>query len=301
MKKVVISGGSGLIGGNLTKLLVKSGYEVVILTRNPSKFHSSNGISYSKLDLSSVSATSSILDGAYSVINLAGSGVADKKWTLAYKEEIHNSRINITSHLVQAINSLENKPNSFISASAIGIYGDRGDESLNEKSHLSTSFLSKVCMDWEQEADDCSNDVRVVKTRLGIVLAKDGGALSKMIMPFRFFIGGPLGSGKQWMSWIHIDDVCNLYLWCIENNEVSGVINFTSPNPVTMNYFAYQLGKSLNRPSFLKVPEFALKLILGESSDVILASQRVYPTAAEHLAYKFIFEDLNSAFEQILD
>ncbi len=301
MKKIVISGGTGLIGSKLTELLVHSGYEVVILTRNPSRYKSEKGISYSKIDLADLNNSISVFENAYSIINLAGAGVADKKWTPQYKKEIYDSRINLTSHIVEAINRTENKPNSFISASAIGIYGDRGDEQLNEKSHAADTFLAKVCSDWEMEADKCNDSVRVVKSRIGIVLDRNGGALPKMLMPYKLFVGGAIGSGNQWMSWTHIDDICNLFLWCIESNDVSGAVNFTAPNPVTMNYFAYHLGKTIKRPSFFKVPAFVLKLILGESAEVVLASQRVYPLAALHLGYKFKFENLNLALDDILN
>lgn len=300
MKKIILSGGTGLIGSKLSKLLVDSGYEVVILTRNPSRFKPEHNITYSKIDLADLNNSISILENAYSIINLAGAGVADKKWTPEYKKEIYDSRINLTSHLVEAINRTENKPNSFISASAIGIYGDRGDEQLNEKSQATETFLANVCVDWEKVADRCGDSVRVVKSRIGIVLARNGGALPKMLMPYKLFVGGALGSGNQWMSWIHIDDICNLFLWCIENNDALGVFNFTAPNPVTMNYFSYHLGKTIKRPSIFKVPAFVLKLILGESAEVVLASQRVYPTEALHLGFKFNFENLNLALNDIL-
>ena len=300
MKKIVISGGTGMIGMRLTRLLVESGYEVIVLTRNPEKYKSKPGISYAALNLSDAGLTAKIIDGVQSIINLAGAGIGDKRWSPEYKEIILNSRIDVTAHLVSAMSLAENPPESFISASAVGIYGDRANEKLNEKSHVGDSFLSKVSIYWEHEADKCRSDVRLVKSRLGVVLAREGGALPKMLTPFKFFVGGAIGTGKQWMSWIHITDVCRLFLWCIENQDVKGVVNFVAPNPVTMNDFAKELGRSVRRPSIFKVPEFVIKLILGESAEMVLSSQRIYPTAAGHLGFDFQFPNLNEALDNLV-
>lgn len=301
MKRIVIAGGTGFIGKHLSKYLILNGYEVVILSRNPQKHKNINGITYAKLDLNNIETTAKAINDAYAVVNLSGAGIGDKRWTPEYKELIHDSRVSVTSHLVKVLNHVEKKPKSFISASAIGIYGDRGDEILNEKSGLRSTFLANVCHDWEKEADNCEQDIRLVKTRMGIILSLDGGALPKMFTPFKFFIGGPIGSGRQWMSWIHIDDICNMFLMVIENEESRGVVNFVAPNPVQMDEFADSLGKSLGRPSFFRLPAFILKIILGESSELVLASQRVYPTAAGHLGYKFKFETLSDALKNILN
>jgi uncharacterized protein len=300
MKKIVISGGTGMIGKRLTKMLVETGYEVIILTRNPEKYKSKPGISYAAMDLSDAGRTAKIIEGVQSIINLAGAGIADKRWSPEYKEVILNSRIDTTAHLVEAMSLAEKAPESFISASAVGIYGNRGNEKLNEKSHVGDSFLSKVSIYWEHEADKCHPDVRLVKSRIGIVLAREGGALPKMLTPYKFFIGGAIGTGQQWMSWIHIDDICRLFLWCIENSDVKGVLNFVAPNPVTMNDFAKELGHSLHRPSIFKVPEFVIKLMLGESAELVLSSQRIYPTAAEHLGFDFKYPNLNSALKDLV-
>lgn len=300
MKKIVIAGGTGMIGNHLTKMLVNSGYEVSILTRNPSKYQESEFVKYAALNTNDLAGTIKQLEGVYSVVNLSGAGVADKKWTNEYKKEIYDSRINITSHLIYAVNAAEKPPQSFISASAIGIYGNRADEKLNEKSQVSDTFLAKVCVDWEYEADKCRVETRLVKARIGVVLAMEGGALPQMLTPFKFFAGGAIGSGKQWLSWIHIEDICRLFLFCIENNEASGVFNFVAPNPVTMNDFAKELGRVISRPSFFKVPEFVLRIILGESADIVLASQRIYPTASEHSGFIFKHYELNSALKNLL-
>ena len=300
MKRIVIAGGTGFIGKHLSKHLAMNGYEVVILTRNPPKSNEIDSITYEKLEINNIENTAKVINDAFAVINLSGAGIGDKRWTPEYKKIIHDSRVGVTSHLIKVLNLVEKKPKSFISASAIGIYGDRGDEMLNEKSGLSNDFLANVCHDWEMEADNCPQDIRLVKTRMGIILSIDGGALPKMITPFKFFIGGPIGSGNQWMSWIHIDDICNMFLMVIENEESSGVINFVAPNPVQMNEFAETLGKTLGRPSFFRLPAFILKIILGESSVLVLESQRVNPTAAEQLGYKFKFETLSDALKNIL-
>jgi uncharacterized protein (TIGR01777 family) len=301
MKRIVIAGGTGLIGNKLSELLINNGYEVLILTRNPNNYKSNNDkIKYGKLDLNNVNSTAELLNGSYSIINLAGAGIADKKWTAEYKNSILKSRIDTTNHLTNAINKIEKLPESFISASAIGIYGDRADEKLNEKSKTAHSFLADVCTQWELSAENCNPKVRLVKARIGVVLSENGGALPKMSLPFKLFVGGPIGSGKQWMSWIHIDDICNMFLWTIENNQTSGIINFTAPNPVTMNEFAKKIGIILGRPSFFKVPEFVIKFILGESAEMVLASQRVFPSAAEHLGYRHKFAYLDEALTDIL-
>lgn len=300
MRKIVLSGGTGLIGKHLSRLLVENGYEVVILTRNPKKYSVMKNISYVKLDLNDLSNTLEILSNAYSIVNLAGAGVADKKWTDSYKKEIYDSRINITSHLVSAINKLEKAPESFISASAVGIYGDRANEKLTEKSEHSNTFLANVCIDWEREADKCKTGVRVVKGRIGVVLSADGGALPKMLLPFKMFVGGSLGSGQQWMAWIHIEDICRLFLWAIENSEIEGVVNFSATNPIKMNQFAKQLGNAISRPAFLFVPEFVLKVILGESSAVVLSSQRVIPEVAIHSGFEFKYPNLEIALKSLV-
>ncbi len=300
MKRIVIAGGTGFIGKHLSKHLAMNGYEVVILTRNPPKSNEIDSITYEKLEINNIENTAKVINDAFAVINLSGAGIGDKRWTPEYKKIIHDSRVSVTSHLIKVLNFVEKKPKSFISASAIGIYGDRGDEMLNEKSGLSSTFLAKVCHDWEKEADNCPQDIRLIKARMGIILSIDGGALPKMITPFKFFIGGPIGSGNQWMSWIHIDDICNMFLMVIENEESRGVINFVVPNPVQMNEFAETLGKMLGRPSFFRLPAFVLKIILGESSVLVLESQRVNSTAAEHLDYKFKFKTLSDALKNLL-
>lgn len=300
-RKIVISGGTGAVGSALTALLIKNGYEVHILTRNSTKYTNSQNIIYHTVNTSNVQDTIKIFEGSYSVVNLAGAGVADKRWSESYKNEIYNSRIIMTKHLVDSVNGMENPPHSFISASAIGIYGDRGDERLNEHSHIADSFLAKVCRDWEAEADKVKSNVRVVKGRIGIVLDKKTGALPKLALPVKLFVGGPIGSGKQWMSWIHIEDLAEMFLWAIENDETEGIYNFVSPNAVTMKEFASTLAKVLHRPAIFKVPAIVIKLILGESSAVVLASQQVHPTESMHLGFKFKYENLKDALDNILN
>lgn len=297
-KKIVVTGGTGLIGKQLCKALLNKGYYVVLLSRNPSSakkiLPEVHEIHYWN-DYENKSY-SEFLEGAFGVVHLGGANIAAKKWTSKYKDEIYKSREISTRILVNSISALKEKPEVFVSSSAVGIYGNRGEEILTEDSSLGSDFLSEVCKVWEDEASKVEKlNVRCVKVRTGIVLSKDGGALKKMITPFKWFIGGPLGDGKQGMSWIHITDIVNLFLFAIENKEVNGVLNGTAPNYVSMGVFAKILGKIMHRPSIFKVPEFVLILLLGEGADAVLSSQFVYPKQAIQFGYKFQYPTLEAA------
>ncbi len=295
MKKIIISGGSGFIGKNLSKYLSNKGYEINILTRNTDKCNKLDSIKYHKIDFNSIENTAKIIEGAYSIINLSGASIVGKKWSSKYKQEIYNSRINTSNFLVKTINSLENPPKSFINASAIGIYGNCADEILDENSKIGKGFLADVCKDWEYKAEQCNSYTRVIKARIGIVLSNNGGALAKFALPFHFLFGGPIGNGKQWMSWIHIEDLLSMFLLFIEDENLNGTFNIVAPNPVTMNEFAKTLGNVLRKPSIFRVPEFIIKMVLGESSSIILDSQRVLPKHIENYNFKYKFSFLNKA------
>ena len=240
------------------------------------------------------------IDGADGMVNLAGEGIAEKRWTERQKELIHSSRIDSTRALVQAIAKAKAKPKFLINASAVGYYGARGDETLTEESAPGKDYLARVCVAWEEEARKARDyGVRVVLVRTGIVLAKGKGALAKMVTPFKFFVGGRLGSGKQWMPWIHIDDEIGLILFLIENANAQGSFNATSPNPVTMEEFCKVLGKVLNRPSWASVPASALTLLLGEMADMVLTGQRALPKGAEKLGYNFKHPTITKALESL--
>ena len=232
------------------------------------------------------------------MVHLAGSPVA-QRWTPWAKKEIRASRVKGTHHLVTALSTMKQRPMVLVCASAIGIYGDRGDEVLTEASPVATGFLADVCREWESEADLAESlGVRVVKLRFGIALGRKGGALEKMLPPFRAFMGGRLGTGSQWMSWIHIDDIVGLIRYALAY-PLTGVVNATAPNPVRNSEFTRELGATLHRPAIFPVPAAALKIMLGDMASVLLASQRVLPKAAETGGYRFAYPELGPALRNL--
>ena len=292
--KVLITGGSGFIGTPLKKELHKAGHEVMITTRR--KSIEMDKLTWSPPDLIS----SDIISTIDAVINLAGEPIAPKRWTEERKKLILSSRINTTRALVQSIEKSDKRPKVFISASAVGYYGPRDDEPVNEDESPSSDYLASVCLQWEAEAQKAGDlGLRVVRVRIGGVLEADGGLLAQMVGPFKFFAGGPIGSGKQWFSWIHRDDVVGIIKYALENSSVSGPVNATAPNPVTNKEFSDALGKALNRPSNVTVPAFAVKLALGELASVILTGQRVIPKKALEAGYEFKYPEINEALKAI--
>lgn len=296
--KVIITGGTGFLGGYLVKELLKRGDSVIILSRNPEKYESAN----SNLTYEGYDAVDEVVDGSDVVINLAGYNLFDKKWTDEIKSAILKSRVNTTRKMVDGIKKAKKKPSVFISASAVGYYGSQRDTILTEKNSSGDDYLSRVCVQWEEEARklDIPN-VRVCIPRLGILLEKDGGALDKMITPFNLFIGGPLGSGHQYFPWIHMQDTVNALLFAIQQKDFSGVFNVTAPVPVTMSVFAKELGSAMSRPSLFKVPEFALKVVLGEAAEALTASQRVIPQKLLDAGFTFAYKKAGDALKSILN
>ncbi|MFO0885476.1 MAG: TIGR01777 family oxidoreductase [Pirellulales bacterium] len=242
------------------------------------------------------------LEGVDAVFHLAGDSVAEGRWTAAKKKRMWDSRIEGTKNLVNALAQLDRRPKVLVSASAIGFYGDRGDEILEEGAKPASGYLADLCREWEREAAVATTlGIRVVSVRVGIVLGEKGGALSKMLTPFYLGVGSPLGSGKQYMSWIHIDDLVGMMLFAAENESVTGVLNGTAPNPVTNKEFTKALGAALHRPTFFPaVPGFVLKVALGEFANVLLGSQRCNPKRAIEAGYKFKYSDLAPALTDIL-
>lgn len=292
--KVLITGGTGFIGKALSRELTNSGYNVLITTRR--RTDSKEKFTWN-LPALIPSDTMSNIDA---VVNLAGESIASGRWTKTRKERIMSSRTNITRALVQSMQNANPKPKVLISASAIGFYGPRGDEFVTEDTPPSTDFLADVCKAWEAEALKAEEmGVRVVPVRIGGVLESDGGALPKMIMPFKFFLGGPIGSGKQWFSWIHRDDITGIIKYALENELISGPANLTAPEPVTNKEFSSALGRAISRPSWLPVPGFIVKLTLGELGDIILTGQRVLPEKALKAGYKFKHPDVDEALRTI--
>jgi len=301
-KKIVITGASGLIGTNLTKVLISRGDKVYVFTRNTDKAKNiiHGAAEYIKWDYSKPDEWTEHLNGKDAVIHLAGANISGKRWSTNYKEMILRSRELSTRNLANAISLLNEKPNAFICASGVNYYGDSGDKSLTEKEEAGNDFLANVCKIWESEAKKVEKaGVRRISVRTGVVLTPEEGALKKMLIAFKLFIGGPLGSGTQWFPWVHLDDIVNIYTYLLDNNNLSGAFNASSPNPVTMNEFAKTLGKILKRPSFFKVPKFALKLAAGEVADIITASLKVIPERLMDYGYKFKFLNLKDALDDL--
>jgi uncharacterized protein (TIGR01777 family) len=289
--KVTLTGASGFIGPRLIARLLSGGHQVHVLGRRPP----AGDIPFSKWDAEAPSVPKEALDGVGAVVNLAGEPIA-QRWNSEIKRRIRDSRIVGTRNLVQAIADRSERPRVFVSASAIGYYGDRGEEVLTEASKPGNGFLPDICREWEDAANEADgHGVRTALLRIGIVLGKEGGALKQMLPPFRLGVGGPMASGKQWMSWIHVDDLVEGIVHSVENSVVSGPVNATAPIPVKNREFANALGEALHRPAMLTTPTFALKLMLGEAAQVVLGSQRVLPKGLESTGFRFRYPDVRSA------
>ena len=300
--RLILTGGTGFVGTALREILTQKGHEVVILTRQASR-EKQPGIRtrYVYWNPPGGGPWERELDGMDGVINLAGEPLVGKRWTAEHKQKIEGSRAGSTRAIVEAIRGSKRKPLFLINASAVGYYGSHENEELTEENPAGKDYLAQTCQKWEMEALRAEAfDVRVVRLRIGIVLEKGGGALAKMLPPFQMGLGGPLGSGRQWMSWIHREDLTGLILWAIEKKEIRGAFNATAPAPVTMKEFSGTLGRALHRPAIFPVPEFAVKLLLGEMSEVLLKGQRVLPKRALSSGYSFRFPKLEQALQEIL-
>lgn len=287
-KDIFITGGTGFLGEKLSEYWRSKGYNVTAISRSKGV----NRIVYPE----SAEMLAEIINGSKALVNLAGASIVGERWTPEFKKEIYDSRIDTTKFCSEAINLCEDPPETFISASAIGIYGDRGDEELAEDSELAEGFIADLCKDWEKAAKVENTNLFI--PRIGVVLDKGFGALGKMELPFKLFVGGPIGSGKQWFSWVDIDDLVKSFDYAIDK-KLSGVYNIVSPNPVKMKDFAKTLGSVLSRPSLFKVPEFVLKIILGESAQEVLRSQKIYPEALKKAGFEFEYSDLKNSLKKI--
>lgn len=295
--KLLVTGGTGFIGRPLCRSLAKRGHQLTVLTRHPDAQPRQSDVTFLPWALEEWGRSLGDVDG---VINLAGESIVAKRWTARRKQELTESRVGTTRHLVRAIAESPRKPSVFIQASAIGYYGPRSDEELTEADSAGGGFLAELCQAWEAEAQRAEPfGVRVVRLRIGIVLARDGGALAKMAPPFRAWVGGPLGHGRQWMSWIHRDDLIGIVHWALGASQVSGAVNATAPGPVRMREFAATLGRILRRPSWAPVPAVILRLMLGEMAEILLTGQRVIPQAALAGGYRFLYPELPPALAAI--
>ena len=293
---IVIAGGSGFLGQALAKALAQDGDEVLILTRRARAMGGDGSRAIEWTPDGSVGPWAATISGATAVINLAGESIAAKRWTAAQKQRIRDSRMRATRSLAGAIELAPTPPAVFISGSATGYYGALGDEVVTEEHAPGTDFLGHVAKDWEAEAMAVQARTRVVCVRTGLVLSRDGGALPKMLPPFRVGAGGPVGSGRQYWPWIHQQDWIDLVRFAIRHPAVTGPLNATAPVPVTNAEFARALGRALRRPAFIPAPAFALKVLLGEMAEALLLSgQRAVPAKAERLDYAFTFRRLDDA------
>jgi uncharacterized protein len=302
-KKVIITGASGLIGLHLCKELIRRGNEITIFSRTPEKTRIiiPGAVEYVNWNYHEPKEWQNIVDGKNAIIHLAGANISGKRWTEKYKKEILESRIISTQNLIRAIENSSRKPECLIMSSAVGYYGNAGDEILTETSPSGTDFLAKVCRDWENESEYVDTlGIRRVNVRTGIVLTTEGGALKRMLLPFEFFVGGPLGNGKQWFPWIHIDDIVQIYLNVLDNKSIKGPINANAPGIVSMKEFSKRLGTTLNRPSVFYVPKVILRLVIGQVTESVLASQRAVPKALLDNGFKFKYENIQAALNDLI-
>jgi len=295
-KRILITGGSGLVGSRLTELLLTQGYEVRWLSRKPGK---KGEVSIYQWDIQAQTIDEAAFEGVHAVIHLAGAGVADSRWTEAYKKEIRDSRIQSTQLLFKYLKKFPVA--HFIGASAVGYYGSRGEELLAESSAAGDSFLAKVCIDWEAEMNKMAQTgSRVAMIRIGIVLSTKGGALPVMDKPVRLAVGAYLGNGKQYMPWIHIEDLCRMFMHLVEHEDLAGPFNGGAPEPLSNKDFIKSIAKALGRP-FIPAPgpAFALKMVLGEQADMVLMSNRTSAEKILHSGFQFQFTDAVSALKDL--
>jgi uncharacterized protein (TIGR01777 family) len=298
--KALVTGASGFVGPRLLRLLDRP----VVLSRNPDRARRAIGPlagSVIRWDPAQGPPPPEAFEGVDVVMHLAGESVAEGRWTAAQKARIRDSRVLGTRHLVQGIAQASARPRTLVSASAVGFYGDRGEEELTEAAAPGRDFLADVCVAWEEEALAARRlGVRVVTARTGIVLGAGGGALAKMLTPFKLGGGGPLGSGRQWMPWIHVADLARLYVHAAETSAIDGPMNAVAPHPVRNSEFTRALARQLRRPAFLPAPYFGLRLLFGEFAQVLFASQRVVPQVAIDTGFVFQFPEIAAALKEIL-
>lgn len=306
--RIVISGGTGFLGSPLAEMYAEEGHDVRVLTRSlmSGDFRHDPGtgvpgvtrVGWVPDGKSGPWAT--VIDGADAVINLAGESIDAGRWTPQRKARLRDSRLLATRSLATAILAVKAPPRVFVSSSAVGFYGPAGDQPLTEASPAGRGFLAGLCEEWEKEAQCVTRaETRLAIVRSGIVLERSGGALARMITPFRWFVGGRIGSGRQYFSWIHRLDWMELVRWIVQQQEVRGAINATAPEPVTNKELARALGRALHRPRLVPAPAFALKLIVGEMADSIVTGQRVIPARAQALGYHFRYPNIDQAFRGI--
>lgn len=297
MDKILITGGTGLVGKHLTQKLIQKGYEVVFLSRREGI---ENGIRLYKWDISSGYIDINAFKGVSHIIHLAGAGIADKRWSDAYKNEIYASRIQSTKLLVNTINKHQLKVQTFVSTSAIGIYGNNTIGLADENYPFASNFLAKVCVDWEAEAQKIDT-IRTVIVRVGVVLANEAGFIPEIAKPIKYFIGASLGNGKQFISWIHLADLCDIYIKAIEDKTMMGPYNAVANTPITNDEITSLLAQKLNRPILLPpIPKFMLTLIFGQVADTLVANQQISSQKLTNTGFKFQFPQIDNALSNLL-
>lgn len=296
--RVLVTGGTGFVGRPLVRRLLASGHEPVVLVRSVDRAREALGPAVRLVMRSGLEEEAG---RAEAVVNLAGEPVLPRRWTAARKAALVESRVGTTRGLVEAIAAAASKPRVLVSASAVGYYGDRGDERLDESSSAGTGFLPGLCRAWEEASRQAQrHGVRVVVPRIGIVLGRDGGALGPMLPLFRLGLGGPMGSGRQFVSWVHLDDLVSILACALEDERYSGPVNAVAPGAVPQREFAQALGHGLSRPALVPAPTLALKLALGEAASALLESQRVEPRRLAELGFPFRFPALPAAMADVL-
>ncbi len=294
---LLITGGTGLIGVPLVEYLLGRGDEVTLLIRNLSKAQSlfQDRVNY-------IESLAKYMGHVDAVINLAGEPIIDKRWTKQRKHELNVSRVGVTEEIIHWLTACEQKPEVLVSGSAIGYYGNYPEDiELEESASPRTCFASELCREWEASANKATDlGVRVCTVRTGVVLDQHGGALKRMLLPFRMGLGGPIGKGQQWFSWIHLSDMVNLLVYLIDNKKISGPVNAAAPYPVQNIEFAKVFGRVLKRPAFLPVPAFMFKILLGEASELLLEGQKVVPKKIQTFGFQFQYPTLQQALGAIL-
>ena len=299
--KILITGGTGLIGGRLARELGSAGHDVVVLTRNPTRAALPPGVRAVAWDAASPAGGGEMIDADTAIVHLAGESIADGRWTAERKRRIRDSRVRSSEAVAAAIRDAKEKPRALLQGSAVGYYGPRGREPVTEDDGPGDDFLARVCADWEAATAGVEAlGVRRALLRTGIVLARDGGALPKMLLPFKLFAGGPLGNGEQGFPWIHFDDEVGAIRFLLENEQARGPFNLTAPNPVSNRELARALGRVLGRPSFMPAPALALSLVLGEMSTMLLNGVYTVPKRLLELGYRFRFERIEDALRDLL-
>ncbi|MGM9988755.1 MAG: TIGR01777 family oxidoreductase [Bacillaceae bacterium] len=297
--KIVLFGGTGFIGTSIQQFFIKKGYEIIIVTRKPRE-SSHNQLTYLCWD--NMLKEEALLEKTDVWINLAGESINSGRWTKKQKEKIINSRISTTNKIITLLSSLQYPPSLFINGSAIGYYGTSLEHIFTEEDTHGNDFLANTVTTWEEAANKANLlHIRTCYLRFGIVLGEDGGALPRMVLPYRFFVGGKVGHGNQWLSWIHIDDINHLIEHIIHTKSLEGPINAVAPNAITMNEFGKTIANVMHRPHWLPVPSFVLRLLLGEMSTLVLDGQRVLPAKAIESSFTFKYPSLKEALQAILN